>query len=129
MTRLYFRVNADVFIRTLLLTLVTTFFTFASSGMGNILLAVNALLMQFFMLFSYFMDGFAFAGEALTGRFLGADNKSALMLMLRRIFFWGGVVSIISLVLFASFPVHILHILTNDQEVIDAAGKSCFGFY
>ena len=62
--REYFRVNGDIFVRTFLLTLVTTFFTFASSGMGEIILAVNALLMQFFMLFSYFMDGFAYAAEA-----------------------------------------------------------------
>lgn len=124
--RLYFRVNTDVFIRTFLLTLVTTFFTFASSGMGDVLLAVNALLMQFFMLFSYFMDGFAYAGEALTGRFLGAGNRPALMLMLRRIFFWGGLVSIIAIVFFALFPNQILHVLTNDQVVIDAAGKFLF---
>lgn len=62
--KLFFKVNSDVFIRTFMLTLVTTFFTFASSGMGNIILAANALLMQFFMIFSYFMDGFAYAGEA-----------------------------------------------------------------
>ncbi len=92
--RSFFRVNADVFVRTFLLTLVTTFFTFASSGMGEITLAVNALLMQFFMLFSYFMDGFAYAGEALTGRYVGARNRKALKLMVKRIFFWGWMVSI-----------------------------------
>ncbi len=42
--------------------------------MGEAILAVNALLMQFFMLFSYFMDGFAYAGEALTGRFIGSKT-------------------------------------------------------
>ena len=52
--RSYFRVNGDVFVRTFLLTLVTTFFTFVSSGMGDLILAANALLMQFFMFFSYF---------------------------------------------------------------------------
>ena len=54
--RQYFKVNSNIFVRTFLLTLATTFFTFASSGMGETILAVNALLMQFFMLFSYFMD-------------------------------------------------------------------------
>lgn len=124
--RLYFRVNADVFVRTFLLTLVTTFFTFASSGMGDTILAVNALLMQFFMLFSYFMDGFAYAGEALTGRFIGANNKSALQHMLRRIFFWGGVVSITSMVVYILFPEQILQILTNDRIIIEAAGDYLF---
>ena len=83
--REYFRVNSDIFVRTFLLTLVTTFFTFASSAMGETTLAVNALLMQFFMLFSYFMDGFAYAGEALTGRYVGAKNKYMLQHMIRRI--------------------------------------------
>jgi len=41
------------------------------------------------MLFSYFMDGFAYAGEALTGRYVGAKNEEYLRWMIRRIFFWG----------------------------------------
>ena len=118
--------NADVFVRTFLLTLVTTFFTFASSGMGETILAVNALLMQFFMLFSYFMDGFAYAGEALTGRFVGAGNKHALKHMLRRIFFWGGVVSITAMVVYTLFPEQILQILTNDRTIIEGAGDYLF---
>lgn len=124
--RLFFKVNGDVFVRTFLLTLVTTFFTFASSGMGETILAVNALLMQFFMLFSYFMDGFAYAGEALTGRFIGARNPKMLKLMLKRIFFWGFVVSAVSVVLYTFFPNQILQILTNEREVIDAAKKFIF---
>ncbi|MBK5194607.1 MAG: MATE family efflux transporter [Proteiniphilum sp.] len=124
--RLFFRVNADVFVRTFLLTLVTTFFTFASSGMGEITLAVNALLMQFFMLFSYFMDGFAYAGEALTGRFFGARNRVALKLMLKRIFFWGWMVSITAVVIYAIFPNQLLHILTNDIQIIESTKDFLF---
>lgn len=116
--RSFFKVNGDVFIRTFLLTLVTTFFTFASSGMGEIVLAVNALLMQFFMLFSYFMDGFAYAGEALTGRYVGARNPMMLKWMLRRLFFWGFIVSAVSVALYTFFPNQILEILTNDPHVI-----------
>ncbi len=124
--RLFFKVNGDVFVRTFLLTLVTTFFTFASSGMGETILAVNALLMQFFMLFSYFMDGFAYAGEALTGRFIGANNPSQLKLMLKRIFFWGFIVSAVSVVLYTFFPNQILQILTNDHEVIETTKQFIF---
>lgn len=124
--RLYFRVNADVFVRTFLLTMVTTFFTFASSGMGETILAVNALLMQFFMLFSYFMDGFAYAGEALTGRFIGAGNRDALQQMLRRIFFWGAAVSIVAMVIYTLFSEQILQVLTNDRTIIEGAGDFLF---
>lgn len=124
--RSFFKVNADVFVRTFLLTLVTTFFTFASSGMGEITLAVNALLMQFFMFFSYFMDGFAYAGEALTGRFVGAGNVKALKLMLKRIFFWGWMVSIAAVVIYALFPNQLLHILTNDLQIIESTKDFMF---
>lgn len=122
----YFRVNADVFVRTFLLTLVTTFFTFASSGMGEVTLAVNALLMQFFMLFSYFMDGFAYAGEALTGRFMGAGNRKALKQMLKRIFFWGWMVSITAVVIYALLPYQILHLLTNNEQIIESTRNFMF---
>ena len=115
----YFKVNRDIFIRTFLLTLVTTFFTFASSAMGETILAVNALLMQFFMLFSYFMDGFAYAGEALTGRYVGARNRKELHLMIKRIFFWGLLVSIASIIIYMLFPTTILRLLTNDLFIIE----------
>lgn len=116
--RKLFKVNGDVFVRTFLLTLVTTFFTFVSAKMGDMILAANALLMQFFMLFSYFMDGFAYAGEALTGRYIGAQNQLLLRSMLKRLFFWGFIVSALSAIVYIFFPSQILHILTNDLEVI-----------
>src|SRR5690554_531890 len=116
--REYFRVNGDIFVRIFLLTLVTTFFTFASSGMGDTILAINALLMQFFMLFSYFMDGFAYAGEALTGRYIGAKNRSMLRYMIKRIFFWGLMVSVLAMTIYTLFPDLILRMLTNDTFII-----------
>lgn len=122
----FFKVNGDTFIRTFILTLVTTFFTFVSSGMGDTILAVNALLMQFFMLFSYFMDGFAYAGEALTGRYIGAKNQLLLRYMLQRLFFWGFMVSMVSAALYVFFPDQILYILTDNQEVIEATKTFTF---
>lgn len=124
--RSFFKVNGDVFVRTFLLTLVTTFFTFVSSGMGEMILAANALLMQFFMLFSYFMDGFAYAGEALTGRYIGANNKKMLTHMLKRLFFWGVVVSAVSMIVYVLFPNQILRLLTNDIAVIEVTKSFLF---
>ena len=102
--RSYFRVNGDVFVRTFLLTLVTTFFTFVSSGMGDMILAANALLMQFFWLFSYCMGGCANAGEALTGMYIGADNKVLRAVMRRRLFFRGFSVSSVSGMSYGCLP-------------------------
>ncbi len=117
----FFRVNSDIFIRTFLLVLVTAFFTFASSSMGDTLLAVNSLLMQFFMLFSYFMDGFAYAGEALTGRFIGARSYTQLKKLIRYLFIWGIILAGITAIFYAFFTPEILSILTNKTEIIKTA--------
>ena len=64
----FFSVNRNIFLRTLCLVTVPLFFTSAGAAQGEVILAVNTLLMQLFTLYSYIMDGFAFAGEALRGR-------------------------------------------------------------
>ena len=74
----FFQVNRDIFLRTLCLVAVTMFFTSAGAAQGEVVLAVNTLLMQLFTLFSYIMDGFAYAGEALAGRYIGAGNRMEL---------------------------------------------------
>lgn len=119
--RNFLQVNTDIFIRTFLLVLVTAFFTFASSGMGDTLLAVNSLLMQFFMLFSYFMDGFAYAGEALTGRFVGARSPLQLKKLIRLLFTWGVLLAGITAIIYAFFTPEILRILTDKSEIIKTA--------
>ena len=71
----FFRLNRDIFFRTLCLVAVTTFFTSAGARQGDVVLAVNTLLMQFFTLFSYVMDGFAYSGEALSDFILVREIK------------------------------------------------------
>lgn len=85
----FLRINRDIFLRTLCLSSVMLFFTSAGSRSGDVVLAVNTLLMEFYLMFSYIMDGFAFAGEALSGRHKGAGNTVALLQVVRRIFRWG----------------------------------------
>lgn len=81
----FFIVNRDIMLRTLCIVAVYTFFTGASARMEDpVLLAVNTLLLQLFTLFSYMNDGFAYAAEALTGRFIGARDVKALRDCLRR---------------------------------------------
>ncbi|MDD7063521.1 MAG: MATE family efflux transporter, partial [bacterium] len=87
--RRFFLINRDIFLRTLCLVGVTTCFTSAGARQGEVILAVNTLLMQLFTIYSYFMDGFAYAGEALGGRFIGAQNTSGLRRCVRLLFAWG----------------------------------------
>ena len=85
----FFTVNRDIFLRTLFLVAVNLYFVSAGAAQGTGLLAVNTLLMQLFTLFSYVMDGFANAGEALCGKYTGAADRHALHATVRRLFAWG----------------------------------------
>lgn len=85
------------------------------------LLAVNTLLMQLFTLFSYFMDGFAYASESLCGRFKGAGERKNLSKCVRYILLWGVILSAFFTLLYAFFGNNILSLLTNQQNVLDAS--------
>ena len=63
--------------------------TSVGARLGELTLAANAVIMQFFLFFSYFMDGFAFAGEALVGRAAGARDGGMLHLCVRSLLRWG----------------------------------------
>ena len=117
----FFQINRDIFFRTLCLIAVTTYFTSAGAKQGDIILAVNTLLMQLFTIFSYFMDGFAYAGEALTGKYIGAEQHDALRKMFGRLFRWGFGIAIAFTLIYTLSGEHFLQLLTNEQSVIQAS--------
>lgn len=116
--RPFFNVNKDIFIRTMALIAVSTFFLSASAKLGDDILAVNALLMQFFILFSYMMDGFAYAAEALTGRFIGANDRVQLKILVRKLFLWGAGIAIGFTLIYGLFTDQILSLLTDKSQII-----------
>lgn len=117
----FFQVNRDIFFRTLCLIAITVFFTSTGAAYGDVVLAVNALLMQLFTLFSYFMDGFAYAGEALTGKYIGAKDNQSLRLTIRHLFKWGIALSLLFTLLYGAGGKSFLGLLTNDTSVISAS--------
>lgn len=117
----FFKVNGDIFLRTLCLSGVFTFITAASSHISDQILAVDALLLQFFTLFSYIMDGFAYAGESLVGRHIGARQLRHLKLAVRLLILWGLALTVVFTGLYAVLGNQFLHIFTDQQDVIDAA--------
>ena len=122
----FFGVNRDIFLRTLCLVTVTLFFTSAGAEQGEIILAVNTLLMQLFTLFSYVMDGFAYAGEALSGRYIGARNPNAFRHTVRRLFVWGAGMVILFTTAYALGGNNFLSLLTDEPEVIAASSDYFF---
>lgn len=117
----FFQINRDIFLRTLCLIAVTTYFTSAGSTQGEVTLAANTLLMQFFIIFSYFMDGFAYAGEALGGRYFGAHDRLNFLRVTRCLFAWGGALSVLFFFIYFLSGTSLLHLLTNDSQVINRA--------
>ncbi len=116
--KIFFMVNKDIFLRTLCLILVFTFFTTESAAYNKDILAVNTLLLQFFYIFSYFIDGFAYAAEALTGRFVGANKPGQLHKVTRLLFVWGTAIALLFTVNYALFGIDILKLLTSSLETI-----------
>lgn len=119
----FFKVNSDIFIRTLLLISVTAFFTAASASSGDLVLAANALLMQFFTLFSYIMDGFAYASEALTGKYVGAKKTDVLSSLIKRLFSWGFAFVLLFTIGYYLLDDTILSLMTDKEEVIAICKK------
>jgi MATE family multidrug resistance protein len=102
----FFKVNGDIIVRTFCNVGVYTFFAAASNKMGEggtcdaAVLAVNSTLMQLLMLFSYMNDGFAYAAEAMTGRFIGAKDIFSLKKCLRYCVVWTFATAVIAIALY-----------------------------
>lgn len=121
--KLFFKVNSDIFLRTLCLIIVTSYFTIASTKMPYPTLAMNTLLMQFFTLFSYFMDGFAYAAESLCGKAKGENNYKQLQNYVKRFLLWGSAISILFIIIYAIFGENILTIFTDNKDVLEYSKK------
>lgn len=117
----FYRVNRDIFLRTLFLVAVNAAFTSVGSRQGDVILAVNTLLFQFFTLYSYIMDGFAYAGEAICGKYYGAGNAPSFHACIRRLFAWGVIMTVVYTAAYYFGANDILHVLSNEQTVIEAS--------
>ena len=117
----FFHVNSDIFLRTLCLVAVNLFFTSAGARSGAVILSVNTVLMQLYLFFSYFMDGFAYAGEALGGKTYGARNVAAFRETLHRLWIWALIVTLAYTLLYIGGGRWIVGILTDEAQVLEAS--------
>ncbi len=122
----FMNVNKDILIRSLLLTGSFYYFNTKSADLGDNILAVNSLLLQFLWIFSYFIDGFAFAAEALTGKYIGASSKVKLQKMVKLLLVWGGGLSIITSIVYYLLYQNIIMLLTEQTNVIELSGNYKF---
>ena len=115
------QLNGNLFIRSLCFMVVYVGFTSLASKYGDTELAVSAILMKLFMLFSYFVDGFAFAGEALVGRYIGERQPLLTGKAVRLLFNWSIGVGLLFTAVYAIWGEGCIRLITSDTGVIEAS--------
>lgn len=117
----FFHVNSDIFFRTSCIVGVNFFFTSAGAREGTTLLAVNTLLMQFYLMYSYIIDGYAYAAEAMVGSAIGACDKLYMRSSIKALLTWAFGVTLFFTCAYALFGKALIRLLTNNADVISAS--------
>ena len=120
-TRRFFVMNTDLFVRSLCFIAIYIGFTVISARYGDILLAVSSIMMKLLMIFSYFTDGFAYAGEAMTGKYIGARDGYMLRQTVKWTFVWSMGIAVIFMGIYQFAGVPLLKMMTSDPLVVDAS--------
>lgn len=117
----YLKINRDIFLRTLFLTTAFAVFYSASSGLGEKVLAINVILLQFVNWMSYGIDGFAYAAESLVGKYKGADDAARLKRVILFCFYWClGFAGVYALTFYLA-EVPLLYVFTDQYDLVKAA--------
>ena len=119
--RRFMTMNADLFVRSLCFIAIYIGFTVISARYGDTLLAVSSILMKLLMIFSYFTDGFAYAGEALVGRYIGAGDRGMYKESVKWTFIWSMSIALIFMGIYHFAGVPMLKMMTSDAIVVDAS--------
>ena len=120
-TRRFFVMNTELFVRSLCFIAIYIGVTVISARYGNLLLAVSSIMMKLLMIFSYFTDGFAYAGEAMTGRFIGAKDEVNLRQTVKWTFVWSMSIALIFMVIYQFGGLSLLKMMTSDMKVVEAS--------
>ena len=140
----FMRLNGNIFIRSLCFMVVYVGFTSIAGYYGDTELAVSSILMKLFMLFSFFVDGFAYAGEALVGKIIGegrptpnpslkgremcnvegvmlSEGRGKLERCVRLLFRWSMGVGLFFTLIYALWGEECIGLLTDDHDVLAAS--------
>ncbi len=123
----FLKVNFDIFLRTLCLTFSFGFFYRQSSKLGDVVLAVNVVLMQFVNWMSYGIDGFAYATESLVGKYKGAEKPKEVKMVIGQSFLWGGLVSLLYAAVYYIFGIELFGLFSDDPLLL-SVGKELLYF-
>lgn len=123
--RRFFVINTDLFIRSVCLVAVYVGFTAISAKFGDLLLSTGAIMMKLLLLFSYFTDGFAFAGEAMVGKYIGMKDVPNTRKTVRHVFVWSMSIGLSFIIVYVLCGTPVVRMLTSDPEVVE----SCRQFF
>ena len=119
----FLNTNIDLFIRSLCLIVVYIGFTSIASGYGDLLLAVSTIMMKLLLLFSYFTDGFAYAGEAKAGKYIGMKDLVNTRLTVKTVFVWSLSIGVVFILACMGGFNKIINLMTSDSEVVEECSK------
>ncbi|WP_432807328.1 MATE family efflux transporter [Rhodoligotrophos ferricapiens] len=114
--------NRDIMIRSFVLLAAFALFTRQGAQFGTIALAANAVLMNFFLISGYFLDGFATAAEQITGRAIGSRYQPAFERGVRMTMAWGFALAAVLTVFFLGLGHSLIALMTTDLSVRSEAG-------
>ena len=120
----FMQMNGNLLGRSLCFTGIYMGYTIIAASFGDVLLACSSIMMQLLMIFSYFTDGFAYAGEALSGRFIGARDEQLLRLTVRYVFVWSMGISLLFIGVYALVGGPLVRLFTSDDSVVVACRRS-----
>ena len=112
-----FKINFDIFIRTLFLTFSFLWITYLGSKLGEDYLAVNTILMQFIILSAFFLDAYAFSTEGIVGFVIGRRNKKSFLKVVTNSIQVSLITAIIISLLYLIFAKQIINVIT-DIEIL-----------
>jgi MATE family multidrug resistance protein len=114
--------NRDIMIRSFALLAAFALFTRQGAQFGTLTLAANAVLMNFFMVAGFYLDGFATAAEQLAGRAVGAKARSSFSQAVRLTSFWGFGLAAFTVLGFLVWGEPLIAVITTAEDVRQAAG-------
>lgn len=119
----FFRVNSDIFFRSVCIMAVSLGMTAFGAAIGSLTLAINAVMLQFFHFFSFFMDGFAFAAEALTGRSAGSNDRALMRSTGKALACWAVGMAIVFTFIYGICWLDISSFITSEQDVLQGISE------
>lgn len=118
--RVFMSMNTDILVRSVCFTAIYIGVTIISARYGDLMLASTSIMMKLLMIFSFFTDGFAYAGEALTGKFIGAKDLVMVKKSIKYVFGWSASIVLIFMALYWFGSAPLLSMMTSDLTVSDA---------